>query len=128
MPPITAEDGCPGFEVTVAFPASAIGTRFEWDVIGDGPWGAGRSLVAMEEGDPASRRTVRSFVLRDAGQTERYHLVLARRLGANALQRPGKPPVLRFALWAPNARSVPPRASTSRTSRRSSRACAGRCR
>ncbi len=79
MPPITAEDGCPGFEATVAFPASAAGTRFEWEVIGDGPAGAGRSLIAMEEDHPASRRTVRSFVLRETGQTERYHLVLARR-------------------------------------------------
>jgi 1,4-alpha-glucan branching enzyme len=106
MPPITAEDGCPGFEATVVFPASAVGTRLEWEVIGDGPWGAGRSLVAMEEDDPASRRTVRSFVLRETGQRERYHLVLARRLGANALHRAGQPPVLRFALWAPNARMV----------------------
>jgi 1,4-alpha-glucan branching enzyme len=105
MSAVTCDDGCPGFEATVSFPASEIGRRFEWDVVGDGPAGR-RSLVATEEDDPLSRRTVRAFVLREGGQLEQYHLVLARWLGANAVHRADTPRGLRFALWAPNARAV----------------------
>ena len=105
MAAISCEDGCPGFEAVVSFPPSEVGKRFEWEVVGDGPAGRG-SLVATEEDDPLSRRTVRAFVLREGDQLEQYHLVLARRLGANAVHRAGVPRGLRFALWAPNARAV----------------------
>jgi len=106
MAPVACDDGCPGFEAVVSFAASEIGKRFEWNVVGDGPGGADRQLVTVEEDDALSRRTVLAFVLGPAGQVERYHLVLARRLGANAVQRSGAPPALRFAVWAPNARAV----------------------
>jgi 1,4-alpha-glucan branching enzyme len=106
MSPVTGKDGCPAFECVVPLAESEIGRRFEWEVVGDGPAGARQGLVATEEDDPTSRRTVRSFVLRADGQVERYHLVLARRLGANPAHVPGRPRCLRFALWAPNARAV----------------------
>ncbi|HEX9308089.1 MAG TPA: alpha-amylase family glycosyl hydrolase [Anaeromyxobacter sp.] len=106
MSPVVCDDGCPGFEAVVSFPTSELGRKFEWTVVGDGPGGADRPLVTVEEDDPHSRRTVRSFVLGPARQVERHHLVLARRLGANAADRPGAPPALRFAIWAPNARTV----------------------
>ncbi|WP_242337766.1 MULTISPECIES: alpha-amylase family glycosyl hydrolase [unclassified Anaeromyxobacter] len=105
MAEATCEDGCPGFEATVSFPATEVGKRFEWDVLGDGPWGR-RCLVATEEDDSLSRRTVRSFTLREGGQVERYHLALGRSLGANPIPREGGARALRFALWAPNARAV----------------------
>ncbi|WP_242343395.1 alpha-amylase family glycosyl hydrolase [Anaeromyxobacter terrae] len=105
MTAVTCEDGSAGFEATVSFPASELGKRFEWDVVGDGPGGR-RVLVATEEDDPLSRRTVRAFTLAGGGQVERYHLALGRRLGANPLRRDGGAPVLQFALWAPNARAV----------------------
>jgi 1,4-alpha-glucan branching enzyme len=106
MSPTIGDDGCPAFECTVLLAASDVGRRFEWDVVGDGPGGSGQGLVTAEEEDPLSRRTVRSFVLRADGQVERYHLVLARRLGANPVRRSGGARNLRFALWAPNARAV----------------------
>lgn len=106
MRPVVCDDGCPGFEAAVTFPPSEVGKRFEWHVVGDGPGGAGIDLVATEEDDPLSQRTVRAFVLGPAGQEERYHLVLARRLGANAIHLGGGPGALRFAAWAPNARAV----------------------
>ncbi len=106
MRQVVCEDGCSGFEAVVSFAASEIGKRLEWDVVGDGPGGAGRQLVTVEEDDPLSRRTLLSFVLGPAGQVERYRLVLARRLGANAVQRSGGPLAVRFAIWAPNARAV----------------------
>ncbi len=106
MSPIVGDDGCPAFEATVPFADSDVGKRFEWSVVGDGPAGAGLGLVATEEDDPGSARTVRSFVLRAGGQLERYELVLARRLGANPFHRSERSPALRYALWAPNARAV----------------------
>ena len=103
---VIGEDGCPAFESSVSLAESEVGRRFEWEVVGDGPAGSSRNLVATEEDDPSSSRTVRSFELRPDGQVERYHLVLARQLGANPVGRSGRTRALRFALWAPNARSV----------------------
>jgi 1,4-alpha-glucan branching enzyme len=106
MAPLTGEDGTPAFACTVRLAEAEVGKRFDWEVTADGPGGAGLGLVATEEDDARSRRTVRSFVLRAEGQVERYALVLARSLGANAVHRDGAGPALRFSCWAPNARAV----------------------
>jgi 1,4-alpha-glucan branching enzyme len=107
MQTFTAEDGCPAFRTTVRLDDSQVGQTFRWSVFVDtaqqpNVWG-----IVTEVNDRASQERYRTFVLREAGQTERYYLTDCRRLGANKLYLEGQlRPMIRFAVWAPNARNV----------------------
>lgn len=107
MEAFTAEDGCPAYRATVNLDDSQIGQTFRWGVNVDTPqrpnvWG-----IPTEVSDAAVTERYRSFTLRAANQTERYHLTHCRRLGANKLFVAGQAePAIRFSVWAPNARNV----------------------
>lgn len=105
-----AEDGCPGFRATVELDASQIGWQFYWGVKVNGPQDPDRWGIPTEVHDRASQERHRSFILRSADQSpqqERYYLTHSRWLGAQKYYRPDRAtPALRFAVWAPHARSV----------------------
>ena len=106
MEAFTAEDGCPAFRATVNLDDSQTGRSFDWGVIvstAQEPdvWGM---PAEVNQADQTARH--RSFTLGNANQTERYYFTHCRRLGANRLVQPGQPDAVRFAVWAPNARSV----------------------
>ena len=110
MTEIIAEDGCPAFTVTVHFDASEVGKPFEWSVRLDTPVASDVRGVATEVKDANKTDRVRRFQLQPAGsnQIEEYYLTYARRLGARKVFSGGRSrdADLRFAVWAPNARSV----------------------
>lgn len=106
MQPFIADDGCPAFRAAVQLADSEIGKEFRWGVTattvdGRDAWGIPTEVNLPDRGD-----RYRTFTLSVHGQTERYYLTHCRRLGANQLVRDGQPPAIRFAVWAPNARSV----------------------
>ncbi|HYP66887.1 MAG TPA: alpha-amylase family glycosyl hydrolase [Thiobacillaceae bacterium] len=108
---IVAEDGCPGFGITVKFDASEVGKHFQWAVRLNTPAVADVSGIPTEVNDANQTDRVRSFQLAPAAQlaqVEEYFFTCARRLGARkvfAHGRSGKPG-LRFSVWAPNAQQV----------------------
>ena len=107
MTQFVADDGCPAFRATVQLDDGAIGREFRWGVAIDVASQPNRWGIPTETGDAASTARERVFTLRAANQTERYYLTQCRRLGANKVWAAGQPgPALRFAVWAPNARSV----------------------
>lgn len=107
MTAFTAEDGCPAFRVTVNLDDSETGQVFRWGVNVDTQeqpdvWG-----IPTEVSESASTERYRSFTLQNAGQTERYYFTHCRRLGANKAFVDGSASAaVRFAVWAPNARTV----------------------
>src|SRR5262245_41404986 len=78
MTEITGEDGCPTFVATVQFDPAEAGGHFRWGVVLDGPQGKDQWAIPTEVGDADSTERTRSFVLRVAGQTERYRLTYNR--------------------------------------------------
>jgi 1,4-alpha-glucan branching enzyme len=105
MQQFTAEDGCPAFRATVQLDDSQVGQTFMWGASVGTPerpdvWG-----IASEINDATSSERNRTFRLRAADQTERYYFTHLRRLGANKLVSNGQT-AIRFAVWAPNARTV----------------------
>lgn len=107
METFTAEDGCPAFRATATLDDSQIGRRFRWGARIDTTDQADTWGIATEVSEPGSTERYRSFTLQHPDQREVYYLTHCRRLGANKLfldrQRP---PAVRFAVWAPNARNV----------------------
>ncbi|MDZ3836794.1 MAG: alpha-amylase family glycosyl hydrolase [Rhodospirillales bacterium] len=107
MEPFTAEDGCPAFRASAQLDDSQIGQTFRWGVYVDAPGQTRVWAIPTEVAEPASRERWASFTLRGADQLERYHFTTCRRLGANKLFLAGSGrPAVRFAVWAPNARTV----------------------
>lgn len=107
MQPFTGDDGCPAFRATVQLDDSQIGQVFRWSVQVDTPAAPNQWGIPTEVSDTASRERYRTFTLAGSDQTERYYLTHCRRLGANKLFVEGQAePVIRFAVWAPNAREV----------------------
>ena len=106
----TGDDGCPVFRARIALDLSDQGRTFRWGVILDGPQGANFWGIPTELPDANSVERFRQFRLQGgtAPQLERYYFTFTRRLGANKLFTAGSTaaPSLRFAVWAPNARSV----------------------
>lgn len=102
-----ADDGCPGFRCRVSLAPSEVGRVFSWGVAVAGV-GAGRVWgIPTEIKETADRARYRQFTLQPNGQGEIYHLTHCRRLGANKLFSPDQAQAaIRFATWAPNARSV----------------------
>jgi 1,4-alpha-glucan branching enzyme len=106
---VTGDDGCPAFTAAVSLDAADAGKEFRWGVVLQGPQGGSFWGIPTEVHDASSSERYRVFRLSGSrtGQVERYHLTSARRLGANKLfVAPDRPPRLRFAVWAPNARGV----------------------
>jgi 1,4-alpha-glucan branching enzyme len=102
-----AEDGCACFRATVVFHDRSVGQSFQWGVLLDGPLGPNVWGIADEVRDPRSSERVRQLTLRPDHREERYHLTTHRWLGANKhVAVAGRPPALRFSVWAPNAQAV----------------------
>jgi 1,4-alpha-glucan branching enzyme len=105
----SGEDGCPIFRASIVLDLADADKTFQWGVVLDGPQGSHFWGIPTEVPDQASVERYRQFRLHGAGtpQTERYYFTYARRLGANKHFAAGSAaPSLRFAVWAPNARSV----------------------
>jgi len=95
------------FEAEVELAASEVGKEFCWSVLVDSPLGLDREAVVTEQHGLGHDALHRTFTLLDNPAAEqRYYLSHVLRLGARKLIREGKEPGLRFAVWAPNARSV----------------------
>jgi 1,4-alpha-glucan branching enzyme len=107
MQDVGGEDGCPAFTATVALDLADRHHTFRWGVVLDGPQGSNFWGIPTEVRDAGSAARYREFQLAGAPQVERYFLTYCRRLGANKHLAHGHPlPEVRFAVWAPNARSV----------------------
>jgi 1,4-alpha-glucan branching enzyme len=103
------EDGCPIFKAAIPFDPADRDKTFKWGVVLDGPQGCNFWGIPTEVRDVNSAERHQQFRL-DGGsaqQVEGYHFTYGRRLGANKHFAAGSAvPGLRFAVWAPNARSV----------------------
>jgi 1,4-alpha-glucan branching enzyme len=103
------EDGCPIFKASISLDLTDQDKTFKWGAILDGPQGSNFWGIPTEVQDVNSVERHRQFRLNGAGvpQVERYYFTYSRRLGANKHIAVGRAtPRLRFAVWAPNARSV----------------------
>jgi 1,4-alpha-glucan branching enzyme len=103
-------DGCPIFKTAISLDLADQSKTFKWGVVLDGPQGANFWGIPTEVQDINSVERYRQFRLDGGGaaaRVERYHFTYGRRLGANKRFATGTTtPGLRFAVWAPNARSV----------------------
>ena len=111
MTEIVAEDGCPGFSLSVKFDAGEVGKLFQWTVRLSTPAAADVSGIPTEVNDANQSGRVRTFQLAPAvtpAQTEAYYFTQACRLGARKVFVHGRSggSGLRFAVWAPNAQLV----------------------
>jgi len=107
MADFTADDGCVSYRATVELDDSQTGWLFRWGVLADSPQRQNVWVIPTEVRDSHSSARYLLFNLREAGQTEQYYLTHMRRLGANKVYADGAAePAIRFACWAPNARSV----------------------
>ncbi|MCC6697119.1 MAG: alpha amylase C-terminal domain-containing protein [Candidatus Hydrogenedentes bacterium] len=103
------EDGCSIFEYSISLDSADQDKVFKWGVCLDGPQGSNSWGIPTEVKDINSTERYRVFRIRGGAtpQVERYYLTYCRRLGANKHYAAGSnSPGLRFAVWAPNARSV----------------------
>ena len=103
-------DGCPSFKASISLDLADQSKTFKWGVVLDGPQGANFWGIPTEVRDINSPERYRQFRLDSGGpspQVENYYLTYAHRLGANKhFDGSSTTPGLRFAVWAPNARSV----------------------
>jgi 1,4-alpha-glucan branching enzyme len=99
------EDGCLCFTGTAKLDDSQLNQAFQWGVTFIDANGSQTWAIPTEVNDRASEQCHREFILRRSGQTENYYLTHCRRLGANKIMSNGRTGI-RFAVWAPNARSV----------------------
>ena len=103
------EDGCPIFKASISLDLADQDKLFRWGVAVDDPQGHNLWGIPTEIQDMNSVERYRQFRLTGGGtsQVERYYFTYGRRLGANKHIKAGTAkPGLRFAVWAPNARSV----------------------
>jgi 1,4-alpha-glucan branching enzyme len=104
------EDGCPIFKASLSLDLADQDRKFKWGVVLDGPQGSNFWGIPTEVQDVNSVERHRQFRLNRGGgapQVERYYFTYGRYLGANKHFAAGSAaPGLRFAVWAPNARSV----------------------
>ncbi|GAB3902774.1 hypothetical protein GCM10028803_30030 [Larkinella knui] len=109
MQAITADDGCPAFQLSIPFQTPAPDVKFHWGVLLDGPNGPNLWGIPTEVPNALSVERFRSFQIEadSPNQTERYYLTFSRRLGANKVySEPDADPGLQFSVWAPNAQAV----------------------
>src|SRR5688572_30188427 len=105
----TGQDGCPIFTTSALLDLAAQDKTFKWGVILDGPQGSNFWGISTEVQNVNSAERHRQFRLNGGGppQIERYYFTYGRHLGANKHFAAGSAtPSLRFAVWAPNARSI----------------------
>src|SRR3990170_1537658 len=104
------EDGCPIFKASISLDLADHDRTFKWGVALDGPQGSNFWGIPTEVQDVNSAERYRQFRLNRGGgapHVERYYFTYGRRLGANKHFAAGCAAAgLRFAVWAPNARSV----------------------
>jgi 1,4-alpha-glucan branching enzyme len=109
---INGPDGCPTFQVKVAFSNESVGRNFNWGVLvedaqGRSGWGQPAEVPDIQSTSRWLSFTLRPNTLDGASQEARYTLSHSRRLGAQPYYRPGQAePGIRFGVWAPNAREV----------------------
>lgn len=108
MEEVVADDGCPAFTATVELDDALAGSEVAWGVRVDGcvpnVW-----AVTHEVHDQHARDRHRRYTLPGPGAfgEASYHLVESRHLGAQKVViAADSPPGIRFAVWAPSARSV----------------------
>ncbi|WP_246078597.1 alpha-amylase family glycosyl hydrolase [Modestobacter excelsi] len=109
MAEVVADDGCPGFSATAEFDDAEAGRTIRWGVRLDGPTGANVWGVPTEGAGTDPDERLCAVHLPEAGRQleARYHLTWGRRLGAQKVVHDGAgDPGARFAVWAPNARTV----------------------
>jgi len=108
MQDAVGDDGCPMFRASMALDLADQQRTFSWGVVLDGPQGSNFWGIPTEAQDVDSVNRSRQFRLAGGTtQIERYYLTYNRRLGANKYFVPGSAAAsLKFAVWAPNARSV----------------------
>jgi 1,4-alpha-glucan branching enzyme len=103
MREVVREDGAIAFVADVELAPSEVGKEFTWSVLLHGPLGLDREGIVTEQLGLGHDALHRTFVLKDNPHDEQcYYLTHVRRLGARRVQGGG----LRFAVWAPHARSV----------------------
>ena len=102
------ETGCDAFTASVSFDASQIGTAFQWGVVADIAGAPNTWVVVTEVPDESSNQRYRSFALAQGETRQDYWFATGRRFGAQKYFPPGLAanPAIRFAVWAPHARSV----------------------
>jgi 1,4-alpha-glucan branching enzyme len=107
MKEITADDGCPAFEVSVDFDDAMADQEIRWGARLDGPAGARQWGIPTEDRDLTEIRPECHTTLPAAGgqATVRYYLTHSRFLGAQKFYQGGAE-CLRFVVWAPNALKV----------------------
>lgn len=107
MQEITADDGCPAFQVSVNFDDALAGQEIWWGVRMDGPAGVNQWGIVTEDPDPAViKPECKTKLPAAAGQViARYYLTLSRFLGAQKFYQGGEEK-LRFAVWSQNAQNV----------------------
>ncbi len=108
MQEAVGEDGCPIFRALISLDLAGQGKTFKWGVVVDGLQGSNFWAIPTEVQDIHSVERYRQFQLTGgAPQVERYYFTYGRRLGSNKhFAAESATPGLRFAVWAPNARSV----------------------
>jgi 1,4-alpha-glucan branching enzyme len=101
------ETGCDAFSASVSLDSSQVGTGFQWGILADLADAPDSWVVVTEVSDPNSVQRTRSFALSAAGDQQHYWFVTGRRFGAQKYTSAGAAkPGIRFAVWAPYARSV----------------------
>lgn len=107
MQAIIAEDGCPAFTASIQLQDGQNQVSFRWGVLLDGPGASNFWAITTETDTAYSADRYCRFHLHDLEQTETFHFTYLRRLGANKYYKtPGEAPLIRFAVWAPNASNV----------------------
>lgn len=108
--PMTSElsdTGTPNFKASVNLNDVCAGKTFQWGVLLDAPGAPNQWGIPTEVHDRNSGQRYRSFELQENNQNEEYYLTNCRLLGANKLfMDKNSKPVVRFAVWAPNAKAV----------------------
>jgi 1,4-alpha-glucan branching enzyme len=109
MQEAVGDDGGQIFTTSISLNLADRDKTFKWGVVLDGPQGPNFWGIPIEVQDVNSVERYRQFRLQSGGtsQVEHYYFTYGRRLGANKHFVAGSAtPGLRFAVWAPNARSV----------------------
>ncbi|MDB5348641.1 MAG: Alpha amylase catalytic region [Schlesneria sp.] len=109
MQEIVAEDGCQAFTLTISFNDSQAGNFIDWGVRADMANAPNVWAINLEVNQSNSQDRFRTFQLPVAGGSAEavYYFVYNRRLGAQkCYESPSSSPKIRFAVWAPNAKSV----------------------
>ena len=104
------EDGCPIFKASISLDLADQDRTFKWGVVLDGPQGSNFWGIPTEVQDVNSVERYRQFRLNPGAARPRSNATTSLTGAAweptNNSPQEAPRPALRFAVWAPNARSV----------------------